>query len=217
MPPLWPCLQRVALSRSDDPCPFGQAVSNDSWVAEQDWESALSVRPVVGTFTTAVEAQTALGQSFDFAVTVAEAQAQLPPRPSTITVAPVHAAVPYPGAEPTIARFALTSVNHKYRLQLTSSLLENSHAVLGRWRDQIALWSKQPGRPIPPAWRDAVIAAFSDDLDVARVASLMGELEEDECVEPGAKFEAFTYVDRVLAIDLGRGLGRAQRQRTDSR
>ena len=191
-------------------------VSNDRWVTEQDWESTLSVRPFIGKFTTPDEAETALGHSLDCVVTVAEAPDQLPTRPSTITVAPVHAMVPYPGADPTTTRFALTSINHKYRLQLTSPVLEHSHTVLGRWRSQIALWSQQPGHPIPPAWREAVIAAFNDDLDVARVVSLMGELDDDECVEPGAKFEAFTYVDRVLAIDLGRGLGRTQPQRTDS-
>jgi hypothetical protein len=51
---------------------------------------------------------------------------------------------------------------------------------------------------------------------VARVATLMSELEAADSVEPGAKFEAFTYVDRMLAIDLGRYLGRPQPQRTDS-
>jgi hypothetical protein len=191
-------------------------VSNDRWVAEQDWESILSVRPVVGKFSNADEAETALGHSLDCVVTVAEAHDQLATRSATITVAPVHAMVPYPGADPTTTRFALTSVNHKYRLQLTGPLLEQSHTVLGRWRDRIAFWSRQPGHPIPPGWRDAVIAAFDDDLDVARVVSLMGELDDDECVEPGAKFEAFTYVDRLLAVDLGRGLGCAQPQRTDS-
>jgi hypothetical protein len=54
-----------------------------------------------------------------------------------------------------------------------------------------------------------VVAAFSDDLNVARVASTMSELEDADCVEPGAKFEAFTYVDRMLAVDLGRVLGSA--------
>jgi len=190
-------------------------VSNDRWVAEQDWESTLSVRPVIGKFSNADKAETALGHSLDCVVTVAEAYEQLPIRSATITVAPVHAMVPYPGADPTTMRFAITSVHHKYRLQLTSPLLERSHTVLQRWRDQITLWSRQPGHPIPPAWREAVIAAVDDDLDVAAVVSLMGELDDDEGVEPGAKFEAFTYVDRLLAVDLGRGLGCAPPQRTD--
>lgn len=182
-------------------------VSDDSWVIEQDWQSALSVRPLVGGFSTADEAQNALGEPLDLVVTVANGQDHRAPRPPTMAVAPARAAVPYPGAEPTTARFALINVNHRYRLNVTSDGLKHSHTALGCWRDRVARWSQHPGRPIPPAWRDRVVAALNHDLNVARVTSMMSELEGAECVEPGAKFEAFTYVDRILAIDLARGLG----------
>jgi hypothetical protein len=104
--------------------------SSDGWVTEQDWQSALSVRPVVGAFTTADDAQRALGDSLDLVVTVANGQDRAPGSP-TVAVAPVHAAVPYPVAESTTTRFALTNVNHRYRLDLTSDVLERSHTVLG--------------------------------------------------------------------------------------
>jgi hypothetical protein len=45
-------------------------------------------------------------------------------------------------------------------------------------------------------------------IDVTRVVEMMNELEGAEGVDPGAKFEAFAYVDRVLAVDLSRDLGR---------
>ena len=191
-------------------------ISTDSWVTEQDWESALSVRPVIGRFGATNEAEAAFGHSLDFVVTVAEEHDQPASGPPAMLVAPAHAVVPYPGAEPTTARFALTNINHRYRLDVTNSLLVHSHTMLERWRDRVARWSQHPGRAIPPVWREAVVSAFDCDLNVARVATLMGELEEADSVEPGAKFEAFTYVDRMLAIDLGRHLGGPQPQRTDS-
>ena len=191
-------------------------VSNDNWVIEQDWESALSVRPVIGRFRAADEAETTFGHSLDFVVMVAEEHEQPASGPPAMVVAPAHAMVPYPGAEPNTARFALTNTNYRYRLDITSSLLEHSHQMLERWRDRVAHWSRHPGRPSPPAWRQAVVSAFDCNLNVARVAALMGELEDADSVEAGAKFEAFTYVDRMLAIDLGRHLGRPQSQRTDS-
>jgi hypothetical protein len=42
------------------------------------------------------------------------------------------------------------------------------------------------------------------------VVAMMIELENTEGVEPGAKFEAFAYLDRVLAVDLARNLGRTR-------
>jgi hypothetical protein len=39
---------------------------------------------------------------------------------------------------------------------------------------------------------------------------MMSELEGAEGVEPGAKFEAFAYLDQVLAVDLSRDLGRTR-------
>jgi hypothetical protein len=56
-----------------------------------------------------------------------------------------------------------------------------------------------------------VIAALDDDLDVARLVAMMGELEIAEDIEAGAKFEAFAFLDRVLSVDLTRDLGRIGR------
>lgn len=55
----------------------------------------------------------------------------------------------------------------------------------------------------------AVVAAFNHDPNVAHVSSMTSEFEDGEGVEPGPKFDVFTYVDRMLAIDLGRDLGSA--------
>lgn len=168
-------------------------------------QSDLMIRPVVGMFTTEAEAEGELGRPLDLVIRVAGAEDEPAPWPPTLAVAPVQTAVPYP--DPATVRFALANANHTRQLDLTSSMLERSQAVLYRWRDRVEQWSHHPSQPILAPWRAAVIAAFDDDLDVARVAAMMSELEDAEGVEPGAKFEAFTYVDRVLAVDLGRHLG----------
>ncbi|HYB35741.1 MAG TPA: hypothetical protein VEF72_08160 [Mycobacterium sp.] len=180
-------------------------VINNHSAAERVSRSDLMVRPVVGMFTTESEAEDELGKPLDLVITVAGAEDEPAPRPPTLAVAPVRTAVPYP--DPVTVRFALANANHRRQLDLTSSMLERSQALLYRWRDRVEQWSHHPSQPIPASWRAAVIAAFDDDLDVARVAAMMSELEDAEDIEPGAKFEAFTYVDRVLAVDLGRHLG----------
>ena len=169
------------------------------------------VRPVVGTFSTESEAEDALGTRLNVMTAVAGTDDAPAPRPPAIGVASVHNFVPYPGAAADTARFALTSVNHKYRLNMTASLLARSQNILERWRNRVAEWSRYPSRPIPDAWRAAVIASLDDDLDVARVMAMMTELENADDIEPGTKFEAFTYVDRIFAVELVRNLGQAPR------
>jgi cysteinyl-tRNA synthetase len=126
-------------------------------------------------------------------------------------VAPVRAKVPYPGADLATVRFALAGVPYARPLDVTRSLLARSQDILDRWRDRIDQWSRHPSRPVPTTLRTAVIAALDDDLDVAAAVAMMSKLDNAEGVEPGAKFEAFTYLDRVLAVDLARDLGRMRR------
>ena len=181
-------------------------ITNNHSAAERVCRSGLMVRPVVGMFAT--EAEAGLGKPLDLVITVARTNDAPAPRPPAIGLAPVRNAVPYPGAAPDTVRFALAHVNHTHQVNMTGSLLESSRAVLDRWRDRVVEWSSHPSRPIPATWRTAVIAALDDDLDVAHVLAMMRELEDADNVEPGAKFEAFIYADRVLAVDLMRDLGR---------
>jgi cysteinyl-tRNA synthetase len=125
-----------------------------------------------------------------------------------MAVAPARcAALDWP-AEPTTLRFALAKVPYAWPLDVTDSLLEHSEQIMERWRDHVDEWSHHPGRPIPSAWRTRMTAALDDDLDAARLVATMQVLATTEVVEPGAKFEAFAYLDRVLAVDLMRNLGR---------
>ena len=49
--------------------------------------------------------------------------------------------------------------------------------------------------------------ALNDDLDSPRALQVLRRLDKDEAVEPGAKFETFAAIDRVLGLDLVREVG----------
>lgn len=170
---------------------------------EPVYSADFMIRPVACVFGCAAEAEAQLGRPLDLLVRVSES-VEAAPQAAAVNVAPVRSVVPYPGSGPDPTRFALASVNHTCRLNMTDSLLQRSRNLVHRWRARLAEWSRHPSRPIPPSWRSAVVAAFDDGLNVTRVTELMSELEDAGDVEPGAKFEAFNYVDRVLSVDLVR-------------
>jgi hypothetical protein len=185
-------------------------LSDDHAKAERLLQSGLMVRPVCGVFCDQAGAEVGLGGPLDLLVTGvgSEHESALP----TLAVAPVRCAASLDwSAEPTTLRFALANADFAQRLNVTESLLERSELVMERWRDRVDEWSRHPSWPIPSAWRTAAIAALDDELDVARLVAMMHELETAGVVEPGAKFEAFAYLNRVLAVDLMRNLGRVRR------
>jgi len=54
----------------------------------------------------------------------------------------------------------------------------------------------------------AIVAAFEDDLDTPAALAALRALERDESVPPGARFEAFAYLDQLLGLDLARDVGK---------
>jgi len=186
-------------------------ITDDRAAADSVRRWGLMVRPVIGAFTTSASAAVGLAKPLDLIIAVAATQDDVALSVPALRVAPVHATVSYPALDPATARFALAGAPYAQQLGVTNSLLVHSHALLERWRDRLDLWSRHPSRPVPPDWRSGVIAALDNDLDVTQVVAMMAELEGAERVEPGTKFEAFSWVDRVLAVDLARNLGRIRR------
>jgi hypothetical protein len=113
------------------------------------------------------------------------------------------------GADPLAVRFALLDSRYDRSLPLTDVILDRSQATVDRWRRRIAGWAEQPPAPLPREPVARCSAAFDDNLDVSGVIRTLTELEEDETVRPGARFETFLHIDRVLALDLSRRLGAA--------
>ena len=52
---------------------------------------------------------------------------------------------------------------------------------------------------------------LDDNLDVSAVVAMLQALEDVEDIDSRVKFEAFAYLDRVLAADLARALSRSRR------
>lgn len=111
------------------------------------------------------------------------------------------------GLDPLAVRLAL--MEHRYRQQLNLSwdTLRAADRTLRRWRRRVADWAERPSGAIPRAYADRVYAAFDDDLDTPLALRVLRELERDEAVPAGARFEAFAHFDRLFGLDLSREIG----------
>ncbi|AHH19741.1 hypothetical protein NONO_c49570 [Nocardia nova SH22a] len=194
-------------------------LSDDPDILERVGTHLSTVRPPAGVFDSPAAARAALGRDPDVLVTPRHSAEDHPlnriPRATTVVrVAAVHWVAPGRHCEPDPAtvRYAFTQAPYEYELVLTGAVLDHSAAQLDRWRRRMGEWSRSASRPIPAWWRARAIADLDDDLDVAAAAERMNRLELSTTVEPGAKFEAFAFLDRILAIDLARDLGRMSRQ-----
>jgi cysteinyl-tRNA synthetase len=112
------------------------------------------------------------------------------------------------GLDPLALRLAL--LEHRYRQQMNLSwdTLEAADKTLRRWRERVAHWARSPSAAMPRSHADAVTAAFDDDLDTPAGLRALRALERDESVPPGARFEAFAHLDRLLGLDLARDIGK---------
>ncbi|GGL10546.1 CysS/YqeB C-terminal domain-containing protein [Planomonospora parontospora] len=112
------------------------------------------------------------------------------------------------GLDPLAVRLAL--LEHRYRepVDLTWDALRAADRALRRRRARVAEWSESPSRPMPAERVARIEAAFDDDLDTPLALRLLDEMEEDESLAPGSRFEAFLHLDQVLGLDLPLDIGR---------
>jgi cysteinyl-tRNA synthetase len=111
------------------------------------------------------------------------------------------------GLDPLALRLAFLQHRYRQQMNLTWDTLEASDTTLTRWRQKVALWATEPSVAMPDDAIAPIRAALTDDLDTPRVITTLRELEKSSTVPPGALFEIFAYVDRVLALDLTRLVG----------
>lgn len=88
-----------------------------------------------------------------------------------------------------------------------SAVSPNAGEVLRAWRADVARWSRSPGAPPSRPHIDSAIAAFRE-LDTPSGVAVLRSVAADNQIAPGAKFETFAYLDRVVGVDLARDLGR---------
>jgi cysteinyl-tRNA synthetase len=112
------------------------------------------------------------------------------------------------GLDPLALR--LSFLQHRYRQQmnLTWQALEGADATIQRWRQLVAAWATEPSAAMPASTSSELLEFANDDLDFPRVINTLREVEKDDTVSAGSKFELFVFVDRLLGLDLARDVGK---------
>ncbi len=112
------------------------------------------------------------------------------------------------GLDPLALR--LSFLQHRYRQQmnLTWQALEGADATIQRWRQLVAAWATEPSAAMPASTSSEILEFANDDLDFPRVINTLREVEKDDTVSAGSKFELFVFVDRLLGLDLARDVGK---------
>lgn len=130
------------------------------------------------------------------------------PAGTTVAVAPVDTTGQTPAdADPDALRLVLLERHHHARVELDAAALGDARDTLARWRRAVATWARQPSRPVPGEVRDALRAAWEDDLDAPAVLRILRRVESDPNLPDGARFEICAYADRFLGLHLTRDLG----------
>jgi cysteinyl-tRNA synthetase len=116
------------------------------------------------------------------------------------------------GLDPLAARLAFLEHRYRQQLNLTWPTLEAADATLRRWRERVATWANEPSKPMCAEYASRIFGALDDDLDTPAALRALRELAKDGDIPAGSKFETFVAVDQVLALELGRDIGRVPAQ-----
>ncbi|MFF9567069.1 hypothetical protein [Streptomyces sp. NPDC014685] len=130
-----------------------------------------------------------------------------PPEQDASTRELLGAPDPSDTADPLAVRLLLLGHPHTEPLTITGPALAEARRTLRQWRTRVADWARHPSRPIPADLLRQSYAALAENLDAAAVLDLLTALADRPDVPPGAKFETFAHLDRVLGLDLARDIG----------
>lgn len=112
------------------------------------------------------------------------------------------------GLDPLALRLVLLREHYRRALQARWDALAAADADLRRWRELVGGWANHPSRPMSAPHLKEAAGALDDDLDVPAALRALDALAAEPTVPPGSKFETFAHLDRVLALDLAREVGR---------
>jgi hypothetical protein len=108
--------------------------------------------------------------------------------------------------DPLDVRLALLRFPHAQAAQVTKARLYRAQDTLTRWRTKVAQWSHMPSaRPIEIA---PYLEPLVEDLGTSSTLLALHHLEVDHNIASGSKLETFLRIDRVLALDLPKVIGR---------
>ncbi|MFH8384656.1 hypothetical protein ACH4E7_27565 [Kitasatospora sp. NPDC018058] len=145
-----------------------------------------------------------------------------PPSASLLVTGPVTAprqARPDSGAEPLASitldehdplALRLTFLEHAVTapIRLTDDDLANAAARLARWRALVAYLACEPSRPPEADMVQGGFDGLNEDLDARVAVQALHALEARAALPDGARFETFVRLDQILALELGRDIGR---------
>ncbi|MEU0565892.1 cysteine--tRNA ligase [Nonomuraea sp. NPDC005983] len=112
------------------------------------------------------------------------------------------------GLDPLAVRLAFLEHRYRHQMNLNWDTLHAADRTVRRWRGRVAEWSESPSAPMAAEYVRRAEAAFYDDLDTPAALRVLRELERDDSIAPGAKFESFLHLDHLLALDLSAEIGR---------
>src|SRR4051794_28323307 len=112
------------------------------------------------------------------------------------------------GLDPLALRLFFLTGRYRQQMNLTWDALTAADKRLARWRARIAEWAEAPSEARAADYAQRIADAFDDDLDTPTALVVLGELDKDADVGPGAKFETFAWADRLFGLDLARDVGR---------
>ncbi|MDF2708612.1 cysteine--tRNA ligase [Nonomuraea muscovyensis] len=113
------------------------------------------------------------------------------------------------GLDPLAVRLAYLEHHYREPVRLTWDLLREADGTVRRWRARVAGWAESPSAPLASGHVRRVEEALDDDLDTPAALGALRDLEGDDSVAAGAKFESFLHLDQVLALDLAMEIGRS--------
>lgn len=79
--------------------------------------------------------------------------------------------------------------------------------ALSHWRKRVAEWAQSPSGAMSRSHTEAIGDAFADNLDAKTALGVLAELDADDSVPDGVKFETFAAADRLFGLDLARDVG----------
>jgi hypothetical protein len=111
------------------------------------------------------------------------------------------------GLDPLSVRLAALRRRYREPLELDRPALEDADHELRHWRARVAGWAESPSKPICAEYAAQALDAFDDDLNTPGALEVLRRLDDDAEVPPGSKFETFSFLDMVFALDLVRDIG----------
>ncbi|MEU9759834.1 hypothetical protein AB0D98_08600 [Streptomyces sp. NPDC047987] len=130
-----------------------------------------------------------------------------PAAPDLVAMPDAVATAGSDAADPLALRLLLLGHPYASPVSVTGEALAAARHTLREWRRQVADWAGEPSAPIPAELLRRSHEALAEDLGVHAVLDLLVDAAARGDVRPGAKFETFAHLDRVLGLDLAREIG----------